>query len=83
MSLRSLEAEILAELRILTGDRTIRQKDIMEWSTSPVTPQGDEVMVSLLFPIFPCSQSHPLSRWKEMARRGGLMLDFGRRAFRR
>lgn len=47
MSLRSLEAEILAELRILTGDRTIRQKDIMEWSTSPVTPQGDEVMVSL------------------------------------
>lgn len=31
MSFRSLEAEILRELKMVTGDRTIRQKDIMEW----------------------------------------------------
>lgn len=47
MSLRSLEAEILAELRHFTGNRKIRQKDIMEWSSGPITAQGDEKLVKL------------------------------------
>jgi hypothetical protein len=34
MGLKALEARILAELREVTGTRSIRQKDIMQWETS-------------------------------------------------
>lgn len=47
MSMRDLEASILAELRQHTGNRKIRQKDIMEWSTGEITAQGDERKVFL------------------------------------
>jgi hypothetical protein len=36
MGMRSLEAAVLAELRTVAGRRSIRQKDIMEWSTGTV-----------------------------------------------
>jgi Cu2+-containing amine oxidase len=37
VGIRQLNAEILAELRSVTGDRKIRQKDIMVWMTTPIT----------------------------------------------
>ncbi|MDA8055449.1 MAG: hypothetical protein M0Z77_07360 [Thermoplasmatales archaeon] len=33
MSLRSLEAAILSELKVVSKNSRIRQKDIMEWQT--------------------------------------------------
>lgn len=42
MSLRSLEAEILKELRIVAKDQKLRQKDIMEWSTGDVERRDGE-----------------------------------------
>ncbi len=41
MSLRSYEAEILAELKRQPGLSAIRQKDIMEWRTTELEPQQD------------------------------------------
>lgn len=44
MSMKSLEAAILQEARQVTGNKSLRQKDIMEWSTSDenVVIEGDE-----------------------------------------
>lgn len=47
MGLRQLEAAILSELRHVTGNRRIRQRDIMEWSTGKVEARGDEKLVHL------------------------------------
>lgn len=47
MSMRSLEAEILAELRAVTGKMSLRQKDIMEWSTTKLEPQEGETLIHL------------------------------------
>ncbi|HEY2851156.1 MAG TPA: hypothetical protein VGI97_14860 [Gemmatimonadaceae bacterium] len=47
MSLRSLESAIVSELRAETGDRTLRIIDMMEWATTPVKAQGDEVALFL------------------------------------
>lgn len=47
MSLRTLEAAMLAELRAITGNRQLRQKDIQEWSTTPVDVEGKEKSVRL------------------------------------
>lgn len=47
MGMRQFEAEILAELRELTGKRKLRQKDIREWGTGKVKCQTDEVVFSL------------------------------------
>lgn len=42
MSMRSLEAAILWELREVTKKRSIRQKDIQEWSTGTVKVSENE-----------------------------------------
>jgi hypothetical protein len=34
MSRRTLEAEILKEARIVTGNKKLKQNDIMEWCTT-------------------------------------------------
>lgn len=47
MSLRELEAAILRELREVAGKKKLRQKDIQEWSTGVITPQGEEKVVFL------------------------------------
>lgn len=47
MALRNLEAAILAELHVVTGNRKIRQKDIMEWSTGTVEAHGEEKLAFL------------------------------------
>ena len=48
MGMRELEAQILAELRAVTGIAKIRQKDICEWSSALLknTP-ADETIVTL------------------------------------
>lgn len=42
MSFRELESAILMELREVSGNRKIRLKDIMEWSTGKIEPQEGE-----------------------------------------
>ncbi len=42
MSMRELEASILAELKQVAKNSKIRQKDIMEWSTGEVKAQEGE-----------------------------------------
>jgi hypothetical protein len=42
MSMRELEALILAELKQVAKNSKIRQKDIMEWSTGEVKAQEGE-----------------------------------------
>lgn len=42
MGLQSLEREILAEAKEVTGNKKLRMKDIMEWSTSKVKEFPEE-----------------------------------------
>ena len=42
MGIRELESAILAEARIVTGNKKLRMKDIMEWSTGKIVPQPGE-----------------------------------------
>lgn len=42
MSMREIEAGILAELKQVANNAKIRQKDIMEWSTSEIEAQEGE-----------------------------------------
>jgi hypothetical protein len=42
MGLKQFEAEILAELREVAGCKSIRQKDIMEWSTGTIQAHEGE-----------------------------------------
>ena len=45
MSLRSLEADILYELRIVAKNRKIRQKDIMEWRSRKIESKAADEQV--------------------------------------
>lgn len=47
MSLREIETAMLAELREVADKRSIRLKDIMEWSTAPVQAQEGETLYFL------------------------------------
>ena len=47
MSMKELEAEILAELRVVAKNNKIRLKDIMEWSTGEVKAQEGETLFFL------------------------------------
>lgn len=47
MGMRQLEAKILAEAKIVTGNKKLRQKDIMEWSTGTIQPQEGETLYYL------------------------------------
>ena len=47
MGMRSLEAAMLAELRMVARRSTIRQKDVMEWSTGEVKTANDETLFRL------------------------------------
>jgi hypothetical protein len=42
VSKRNLEAAVLRELKIVTGNNKLRQKDIMEWSTGTVKVEPGE-----------------------------------------
>lgn len=47
MSLATLERAILAELRVVAGDKKLQQEDIMEWSTGPVKAEEGETLYYL------------------------------------
>lgn len=47
MGIRELEKAILEELRSVTGNKTLRLKDIMEWRTTTIKPREDEKLVYL------------------------------------
>lgn len=47
MGLRELEAAILKEAREVTGNKKLRQKDIMEWTTGDIRPRDDEAVYRL------------------------------------
>ena len=42
MGLKYFESQILKEARQVTGNKKLRQKDIMEWATTPVEVQDFE-----------------------------------------
>ena len=55
MSMRELEAGILAELKQVAKNTKIRQKDIMEWSTGKIEPQdGDTYFYLTLLGVHVC-----------------------------
>lgn len=47
MSLRTLELEILRELRVVAKDAKLRLKDIQEWSTGKIKPHEGEIVYFL------------------------------------
>lgn len=42
MSMASLEKAILAELRLVSGNKKLKMADVMEWSTSKIESQKGE-----------------------------------------
>jgi len=47
MAMRDLERAILQEARTVTGNKKLRMKDILEWSTSTVKIAEDETVYNL------------------------------------
>jgi len=47
MTMASLEREILAEAKIIVGNKKLRMKDIMEWSTGEIKAQEGEKLYFL------------------------------------
>lgn len=47
MSLRALESAITSEARRHFNNRTLRVKDLQEWSTGPIKAQAGEVVERL------------------------------------
>ena len=47
VSLQTLEREILKELKIVANNPKLRNKDIMEWSTTPVEAHDGETLYHL------------------------------------
>ncbi len=47
MGMRELEADILREARTVTNKKSLRQKDIMEWTTGKIEKRDDETVFHL------------------------------------
>lgn len=47
MGMKQLEAAILVEAKTVTGNKKLRQKDIMEWCTSEIKAQEGEKLYFL------------------------------------
>jgi hypothetical protein len=47
MSIAAVERKIIEELREVIGNPKLRNKDLLEWSTGPITPQDGETVVRL------------------------------------
>jgi hypothetical protein len=47
MSMASLESAIMVELKEVAGNKKLRLKDLMEWSTTPVTAREGETLYFL------------------------------------
>lgn len=48
MGMKEIEADILRELKEVSKDKSIRQKDIMEWSTGEIKAEDGETLYKLL-----------------------------------
>lgn len=44
MGMKQLQAAVLAEAKEVTGNKKLRQKDIMEWTTGEIEPREDETI---------------------------------------
>jgi hypothetical protein len=42
MGMRQVESKILAEAKVITGNKKLRLKDIMEWSTGEIRKRDGE-----------------------------------------
>lgn len=47
MSLKTLETEILAQVRVFAGNSKLRKKDLLEWSTGDIKAQEGEKLIRL------------------------------------
>ena len=47
MAMARIEREVVAELRTLLNYRSLRLKDLQEWSTGPIEPHDGEIVVRL------------------------------------
>ena len=47
MGMRELERAVLAEAKTITGNKKLRMKDIMEWSTGDIVPHPGEKLYRL------------------------------------
>ena len=47
MSMNSFERSILGELKMATGNRKLKEKDLLEWRTSKIEPQDGEIVIHL------------------------------------
>ena len=47
MGMKQLESAILAEAKIVTDNKKLRMKDIMEWSSSKIKPEPGEKLFYL------------------------------------
>jgi len=47
VSLGQLETAILSELRYVSGRKSLRQEDILEWSLTPIDPHENEIVYHL------------------------------------
>ena len=47
MGMKELERAVLAEAKIVTGNKKLRMKDIMEWSTGEVKQEEGEKLYRL------------------------------------
>lgn len=46
MSMATLEREIVAEARVIFNNPKLRNKDLREWSTGEIAPDGDDEVVA-------------------------------------
>jgi len=47
MGMKELQRAVLAEAKIVTGNKKLRMKDIMEWSTRDIVPHPGEKLYRL------------------------------------
>lgn len=47
MSMTAFERQILSELKIVTGNNKLREKDMLEWRTSEIKPRDGEKIIKL------------------------------------
>lgn len=55
MSMRTLESSICSELRQIVKNRSLRVKDMVEWSTGQIKAQDGEVVIFVpLYVVWVC-----------------------------
>lgn len=47
MAMTAFEREILHELKIVTGNRKLKERDMLEWRTGNIKPRAGEEIIKL------------------------------------